>query len=261
MPLLASDTIAVLKHLHLSRPIHFFGGSMGGRIGFALATNPEFAKYFKTFIISAIGIHRVDIIQEFSKWAEKGGMPYVVEQMGKKFLEDSWPDISSELPRIDIPTFCIAGEYAVEYAELEQAVKLIKGAELRILPGLNHVQTYWGGDKVAPLIIELIKEKSTVGTLMQNKPNFDYLREIFDPDSYTPKLGKHNAAYATELAKQAGPPTSLDIKVLREATTAFYKEKAFLIQKRCLQLHIKKLILVECNVFNSSIQTQKLFQL
>lgn len=60
---------------------------------------------------------------------------------------------------------------------------------------------------------------------MQNKPNFEYLREIFDPDRYTPELGKHNAAYAAELAKQSGPPTSLDIKVLREATAAFLKGK------------------------------------
>lgn len=60
---------------------------------------------------------------------------------------------------------------------------------------------------------------------MQNKPNFDYLREIFDPDSYAPELGKHNAAYAAKLAKHSGPPTSLDITVLREATAAFLEGK------------------------------------
>lgn len=62
---------------------------------------------------------------------------------------------------------------------------------------------------------------------MQNNLNFDYLREIFDPDSYTPQLGKHNAAYAAELAKKSSPPpTSLDIKILREATAAFLKGKS-----------------------------------
>jgi acetyl esterase/lipase len=60
---------------------------------------------------------------------------------------------------------------------------------------------------------------------MQIRPNFDYLREIFDPDRYAPQLGKHNAAYAAELAKQSGPPTSLDVKVLREATAAFLEGK------------------------------------
>ncbi len=61
---------------------------------------------------------------------------------------------------------------------------------------------------------------------MQDQPNFDYLCEIFDPNGYPPKLGKHNAAFAEELAKQSNPPpTSLDIKVLREATAAFLEGK------------------------------------
>jgi pimeloyl-ACP methyl ester carboxylesterase len=180
MPLLAGDTIAVLKHLNITKPVIFFGGSMGGRVGYELATTPEYANFFSKFIINGISASTVDIVLEFAKWVDIGAMPYVVEQMEKVFMveafpaavketflhndskayraanSNAWPDISHKLNLIDKPVLLICGEKAGERADMEAAAKLIKQAELKIIPGLDHAQAYWYGHLVAPLIIDFI---------------------------------------------------------------------------------------------------------
>jgi pimeloyl-ACP methyl ester carboxylesterase len=175
MPLLAADTIAVLKHLKISTPVFFFGGSMGGRVGYELATTPEYARHFKAFIINGMGSSTLDIVVEFSKWAQSGGMPYVVEQMENFMAEpfpaevketflrndpkaydaanrNPWPSITDRLPDIDKPVLLICGEKADELKDMKATTALIPNAKLEILPGLDHAQAYWYGPRVAPLI-------------------------------------------------------------------------------------------------------------
>jgi pimeloyl-ACP methyl ester carboxylesterase len=183
MPLLASDTIAVLKHLHITKPVTFFGGSMGGRLGYELATTVEYAKFFNGFIINGMGASIIDIVLEFSKWVDIGEMPYVVEQMEKSFMVEAfpaavrqtflhndpkayhaansipWPDISAKLHLIDKPVLLICGEKAGELGDMEKVASLVKHAEFKIIPGLDHSQAYWYGHLVAPLIINFVSEK------------------------------------------------------------------------------------------------------
>lgn len=184
MALLANDTIAVLKHIDITKPVTFFGGSMGGRVGYELATTPEHAKFFNGFIINGMGASAVEIVLEIAKWVDIGGMPYAVEQMEnfmaeafpvavkETFLHNDpkayhaansmpWPDISEKLHLIDKPTLLICGEKAGERSDMEKAASLIKQAKLKIISGLDHAQAYWYGHLVAPLIINFISEKFT----------------------------------------------------------------------------------------------------
>ena len=175
MPLLASDTIAVLKHLNITTPIFFFGGSMGGRVGYELAITPEHARYFKAFIINGMAADALDLIVEFSKWTQQGGMPYVVEQMDSFMAEpfpkevretflrndpkayeaanrNPWPSVKDRLKHINKPVLLICGEKAEELTNMKLDANLIPNAQLEIIPKLDHAQAYWYGPQVVPLI-------------------------------------------------------------------------------------------------------------
>lgn len=183
MPLLASDTIAVLKHHNITKPVTFFGGSMGGRVGYELATTAEYANFFNGFIINGMGTSTFDVILEFAKWVDIGGMSHVVEQMEKNFMIENfpaavkktflqndpkayhaanlnpWPDISNKLHLIDKPTLLICGEKAGERDDMQKAASLIKQSEFTLIPTIDHAQAYWYSHLVTPLIIDFIRNK------------------------------------------------------------------------------------------------------
>jgi pimeloyl-ACP methyl ester carboxylesterase len=180
MPLLAGDTIAVLKHLNTPKPVTFFGGSMGARLGYELAATPEYSKFFNSFIFNGMGTSQVDIILEFAKWVDIGGMPYVVKQMEETFMVEAfplavkqtflnndpkayraantnpWPAIFDRLHLVDKPSLFICGELAAERTEMENAAKEVKKSELKIIKGLDHAQAYWYSQEVAPLILDFM---------------------------------------------------------------------------------------------------------
>ncbi len=180
MPLLAGDTIAVLKYLKITKPVTFFGGSMGARLGYELAITSEYADYFNAFILNGMGTGVIDIVKEFAKWVDIGGMPYVVKQMEETFMVEAfpeavretflrndpqayraantnpWPSIADQVHLINKPVLMICGELAAERADMENAAKLIKQADFKIIPDLDHAQAYWYSERVAPLIIAFV---------------------------------------------------------------------------------------------------------
>lgn len=179
MPFLASDTISILTHLGITKDVIFFGGSMGARVGYELATTPEYAAFFSGFILNGMGTSENKIINTFGAWAKEGGMDLVVSEMNKymaerfpaaleaTFLrndpkayaaanENSWPAVTDKLGCIDKPVQFICGERTDERAEMEAASKAIPGAEIHVLPGLDHAQAYWYSDAVVPLILPFI---------------------------------------------------------------------------------------------------------
>lgn len=182
MPLLSTDTIAVLDHLNLKRDVIFFGGSMGGRTGYELATNPEHAAYFSAFIINGMGANKNEIIPFFKQWAEAGGMENVVaeankvmaapfpEQVKQTFLRNPsniyiaanthpWPSIKEKLSHINKPVLLICGEHADERSDMEDAHQIISNSILKIIPGMDHAQAYWSGEKTVPFMREFIEQQ------------------------------------------------------------------------------------------------------
>lgn len=180
IPLLASDTIAVLKHLGITKDAVFFGGSMGGRIGYELASNPDFASYFKAFIINGNGPSKLELVTYFADWAKNGGMENVVAEMQKitvspfpeavkaTFLNNDpkayiaantnpWPSSKEKLQLIDKPVQLICGEKSDERVDMEEAAKLISQAEIHIIPNQDHCQAYWNSEAVVPLMKDFIK--------------------------------------------------------------------------------------------------------
>lgn len=41
---------------------------------------------------------------------------------------------------------------------MEKTAKLIKEANIKITPGLDHAQAYWYGHLIAPLILDFLKD-------------------------------------------------------------------------------------------------------
>lgn len=180
IPLLAMDTIAVLKHLKSQKLVTFLGGSMGGRVGYELAITPNYSKFFNGFIINGNGATATNVTLNFANWAKLGGMELVVEEI-EKFLaplqfpiavkktfllndvksyiaanSNTWLDITDKLALINKPVLLICGECADELNDMKNAVSLIKGAELFILPGMNHAEAYWYGEHQVKLIVDFI---------------------------------------------------------------------------------------------------------
>lgn len=185
MPLLASDTIAVIKHANIKKPVTFFGGSMGGRVGYELATSPSYAYFFNGFIINGSGPSSVDVTLDFAKWASIGGMEYVIkmieqalapliipEGVRRTFLSNNvksyiaansniWPDISHSITQIDKPVLLICGELADERKDMEKSASLIKNTELKVLPQMNHAEAYWYGHQQISWIIDFVNKCQT----------------------------------------------------------------------------------------------------
>lgn len=181
MPLLAMDTIEVIKHLEVQNPVTFFGGSMGGRIGYELATTPSYAKFFNGFIINGSGTASINITLDFAKWAKRGGMANVVKEVEKllapvkfptaikeTFLSNdlksyiaansnAWPDITDKLALIDKPVLLICGESADELDDVKNASKLTKNATLKVIPGMNHAEAYWYGHQQVSWMVDFVK--------------------------------------------------------------------------------------------------------
>lgn len=175
----AEDTKAILDHLSIKNAI-FFGGSMGARLGYELASNLEYSGYFKAFILNGMGASENTLIQIFGEWAEQGGMRRVVDEMNavmaspfpkdveQTFLaqdanayaaanKNPWPAIKDRLKNIHMPVQFICGEYAAERDEMNEASKLITNIEMHIVPGADHAQAYWWASEVAPIMLSFIK--------------------------------------------------------------------------------------------------------
>lgn|GEM_PF-2387821 len=178
MPALASDTIAVLQHLDITDAI-FFGGSMGARLGYELAVNPQYASFFQAFILNGMGTSETKFINTFTVWAEEGGMEKVVEEMNKYMVQtfpdavrntflsndpkayaaankNPWPSVNEKLNLIGKPVLLICGEMADELTEMKDASRVIPNAKMCIIPSLDHAQAYWYSDAVVPLILPFI---------------------------------------------------------------------------------------------------------
>ncbi len=185
--LLARDTIAVLDTLKLTENLIFYGGSMGGQLGFTLAIHPEYSVRFKLFIINGAtpyGTAEISpVLVKLLLPAKEVGMKVFMRGLEKElkchFPEEireiyagndvgamiasntiPWPDYSDKLPGIKPPFLLIVGGRDDILSKVKQCAAAMKNAEVVIFSGLDHVQTYWQGSLVVPIMLEYLQKKS-----------------------------------------------------------------------------------------------------
>ncbi len=187
--LLAGDVVAVLDDLGVDKA-HFFGYSLGGRIGFALAAH--FAERFHSFVIGgmtprarsaeskSVDEQRIQI-WELGREAFAASMAsFGPEVAGMKeralrgdyaaFIAASrqhpkWGDLVGMLRDLDVPCLVYAGDAdGRSHGSAEESVKEIRIASFVSLPGLDHLQGMSRIDVVLPHVTEFLGQvKATAG--------------------------------------------------------------------------------------------------
>jgi pimeloyl-ACP methyl ester carboxylesterase len=195
--LLISDLVAVLDDLNIPKT-HYFGYSMGGRIGYQI---PQYAgKRFSSLILGGaaypmtgqkitasddVGYALQKLEEAIQKdvhkpmevfvaaFEEKLG-PLPQERRGRMlamdgnalvaayhaFLQETAPDAREYLPKLGLPCLLYSGELDPRCPGVKETANLLAKATFFSLPGLNHFQAYAGSDLVVPHVHKFLSELS-----------------------------------------------------------------------------------------------------
>lgn len=182
---MATDVIAVLDDMDIKKS-HYFGFSMGSRIGFELA-----AHYQKRFISFILGGQTPGIRNEHGNESTKKrialfekGSEEVARVMSRSRKEyDSYleptlngdikayiaktkaiamrEDISQHLLDLEVPCLIYAGEEdLLSHDSAEEHAAKMPTAQFVTLPGLNHMESIARTDLVFPIINKFLNEFS-----------------------------------------------------------------------------------------------------
>ncbi len=176
----AGDILAVLDELTLSQA-HYFGYSMGGWIGFALAKHaPE---RFHSLIIGGMHPYKRDPeslnqrVETLSKGMEayvasmeaQGGRPMDPAIKARLLANDAKalvasilgirddPGFQDVLPTMTMPCLLYIGEADAHYPFTKEAVKHIPKVTFVSLPDLNHLEVFVLSDVVLPYITKFLE--------------------------------------------------------------------------------------------------------
>ena len=165
MPLKVSDITAVLDDLNLSQT-HFLGYSMGGRMGFGLAT------YAPERVCSLIigGAHpykrapepfekRIEGLRRGQKAEATPRSSYDAEALIALYRENlDEVGLEAVLPTITTPCLFYAGEDDPYYSGVRDCIEHIRNVTFVSLPGLNHIQAMERSDLVLPHLSMFLNE-------------------------------------------------------------------------------------------------------
>jgi pimeloyl-ACP methyl ester carboxylesterase len=178
---MASDIIAVLDSLD-AKSGHFWGYSRGGRIGYELATWSD--SRIQSVIIGAMHPYRrepetfAEQIELFSMGWDRS-IPHFEAQNGpldanardQLLRNDSQalaaasiaaqrdPGPAESLEKFDVPVLIYAGGEDKDFFTLaKEAAADIPSARFVELPGLDHDETFWRSDLVAPIVRSFLRE-------------------------------------------------------------------------------------------------------
>jgi len=170
----AGDVLAVLDELEIHRA-HFFGYSMGGAIGFAMA------KFAPERLLSLIvgGAHAFeDNVESFRNVDGKDPDAFVVALeafLGEKIAPEivplvldndlealaaaarPRPDMQDILPTLNIPCLLFSGTEDPRHPLVEACSGQIPGSKFVSLPDLNHVTCYLSSDVVLQHVLEFLE--------------------------------------------------------------------------------------------------------
>ena len=179
--LLAGDVVAVLDDLGVDKA-HFFGYSMGGRIGFALAAHV--AERFHSFVIGgmtplarsaesrSVDEQRIQIWEQGMEAFAASMTSFGPEVAGMKeralrgdyaaFIAASrqhseWGDLIRILRELDVPCLVYAGDADDRaHGSAEESVKEFRNARFVSLPRLDHLRGMSRIDVVLPHVSEFL---------------------------------------------------------------------------------------------------------
>lgn len=164
-----SDVLAILDHLKIEQT-HFFGYSMGGRIGLALAqlaperlqkliiggahpSNEDLAAFqgvdgtdFAAFIAAfeaMIGESLSPLAQEFVKANDLVALAAAAQPR---------PSVGADLGQMDLPMLLFAGERDRRLTKIQECAQQLPNAKFELLEGVNHVEAIAQSQRVVPLI-------------------------------------------------------------------------------------------------------------
>ena len=163
MPLKVSDITAVLDDLNLSQT-HFLGYSMGGRMGFGLATYAP-GRVCSLIIGGAHPYKRAS--QPFEKRIQglRRGQQAEAAQRSSDDTEalialywENLEEVGLEavLPTITTPCLFFVGEADPYYSGVRQCIEHIPNVTFVSLPDLNHIQAMERSDLVLPHIFRFL---------------------------------------------------------------------------------------------------------
>lgn len=181
-----ADIVAVLDQLRV-RKAHFFGYSMGGRIGFAIAKYAP--QRFYSLVIGGMHPFRRDPEErsQFIQLLLKGmaavlaaqeaqGAVMTPEQKTRALANDhlalaastmatrDHPGLAEVLPSMAMPCLLFAGEADAFYQSARECAQRMPKATFVSLPGLDHAQAMERKDLVLPHVTAFLKAVNKVST-------------------------------------------------------------------------------------------------
>ena len=184
---MADDVVAVLDDAKISQA-HYFGGSMGSKVGFWLATHHS--KRFISFILHGMSPYYSDAAvkqfqasieirrsfladpEAFFRQREKDLGRLLTNEERDVFLTNdsealiamqtsfcNTPSLTDrELSFISVPCLLFCGDLDQYHAGAEEAAKHIQHSTFVSFPGLNHGQALSRSDLVLPIVKKFLAE-------------------------------------------------------------------------------------------------------
>jgi pimeloyl-ACP methyl ester carboxylesterase len=141
---MTSDVIAVLDDAGVAKA-HYWGYSMGGMIGWCMATSAR-ARLLSLTVggFSPYGIHTD---------AQKA---YYVGQVHAPPEFQKWPGVADQLSQLSLPALLYAGDLDPFREEMAASAKIMPDATFFSVPGLDHPKTAQKSDLVLPNVTKFL---------------------------------------------------------------------------------------------------------
>ena len=174
MSLRASDVVAVLDEIGVER-VHYLGYSMGGRIGFDTAKlalerlRSLLIGGSHPYAVDGQVVHAPQFRDGMESFLERQPLPdhVLTPSFRTRMLANDAealiaasvyrPGLEGILPSLEVPCLAYVGEEDPARAQVEEWVKLVPGAALVVLPGLDHWAGMYRSDVVLPHLQAFLK--------------------------------------------------------------------------------------------------------